>query len=132
MAPNGIYWCLFVIAESRIKGVTTEEQNGGKGARDRWKRWFGDKTTFKKEGKAGSRIDADESEEEEDEEEESEDGDCEDVKEDEDEEDAMETKEDDNNDTNSEEKAKDKESVGKVDKSILLKDLLIILNRNFR
>ena len=81
-------------------------------------------------GKAGSRID--ESEEEEDEEEESEDGDCEDVKEDEDEEDAMETKEDDNNDTNSEEKAKNKESVGKVDKSILLKDLLTVLNTNFR
>ena len=50
VAPNGIYWCLFVIAESRIKGVTTEEQNGGKGARDRWKRWLGDKTTFKKVG----------------------------------------------------------------------------------
>ena len=83
-------------------------------------------------GKGGSRIDADESEEEEDEEEESEDGDCEDVKEDEDEEDAMETKEDDNNDTNSEEKAKNKESVGKVDKSILLKDLLTVLNTNFR
>ena len=81
-------------------------------------------------GKAGSRID--ESEEEEDEEEESEDGDCEDVKEDEDEEDAMETKEDDNNDTNSEEKAKDKERDGKVDKIRLLKDLVNVLNRNLR
>ena len=83
-------------------------------------------------GKGGSRINADESEEEEDEEEESEDGDYEDVKEDEDEEDAMETKEDDNNDTNSEEKAKDKERDGKVDKIRLLKDLVNVLNRNLR